>query len=96
MIDQRRLFVLSTAHLKRETAEAHNAYKEKGWLWPVPYGYICWLWDVEDCACVLDTCPKEISEAASYFRQKHQADSGDYIRFDCDGAEIPDLKTYLW
>ena len=95
MIDQRRLFIISTAHLKRETAEAHNTYDEKGFLWPIPYGYICWMWDLDDFSLKKEFM-EDIFDIVHYLRQNHKATSGDYIRFDCDAEILPDLKTYNW
>lgn len=89
MLDERRLFVLSTAHLQRETAEAHNTYKEDGLLWPIPYGYLCWVWEPDDLSA-------DLREVVNYLRQHHRANSGDYIRFDCDGPKLPGLTTYDW
>lgn len=88
-IPQRRVLILSTAHLRKETAEAHNAYREEGFLWPVPYGYICWAWEPEDC-------PTDLAEIIRHLRANCQIVAGDYIRFDCDEPPTPGLTTYSW
>ncbi len=93
--DERRLFVLSTAHLHRKTAESHNTYKEDGYLWPIPYGYICWVWETDDIT-LPENLPPDLREVVDYLRNHNHANSGDYIRFDCDGATLPELTTYDW
>jgi hypothetical protein len=93
-IETRCLFILSTAHITKQTAETHNQYREDAYLWPVPYGYICWLWDDQDRAT--SDMPPDLRDCITYLTERHGAGPGDYVRFDCDAAKAEGLKTYDW
>ena len=93
--ETRKLWVLSTAHLKKETAQAHNQYDEASALWPLPYGYITWAWDTEDQS-TKSCIPEDLLEVLRFLKTHHNASEGDYFRFDCDGPTVPGLKTYTW
>ena len=90
--DLRRLFVVSTAHLSAETAKAHSHYNEKSVLWPIPYGFVTWMWDTnKDDPQAL---PHDVRAVLLYLQREYNAAEGDYLRFDCDGPVLPNLKTY--
>jgi hypothetical protein len=93
--DLRRLFVVSTAHLSKKTAETHTQYDESNALWPVPYGFVTWSWDVDDQS-TCSTIPADLLEVLRFLRDNYGATDGDYFRFDCDGPILPNLKTYDW
>ena len=97
--DTRRLYVLSTAHLTKQTANNHTTYREDAWLWPIPYGYMTWMWQTDDqmggIPAELRDAPPELIDVIRHLR-KLGADDGDYIRFDCDGEILRGLNTYEW
>lgn len=97
--DIRKAFVLSTAHLTKETADKHSTYSDDAWLCPVPYGYISMFWDPieadEVLASPIPPVPPELPRIIEYFRALG-GDEGDYIRFDCDGEQIQGLPIYHW
>lgn len=102
--DTRKLFVLSTGHLTKATAEEHKTYRDDAWLWPIPYGYMTWMWDTDEDSNpsgpagvppLADPPPPELFPIIRHLRTLG-ADDGDYIRFDCDGETLRGLATYDW
>jgi hypothetical protein len=93
--ETRRLIVLSTAHLSKETAQAHSTYQENTLLWPIPYGYICWMWDPESLNEEKET-PHDLQIVLQGLKTHYNVQEGDYIRFDCDGPVLRKIPTYPW
>lgn len=94
-LETRRLIVLSTGHLSKDTAKAHASYRENAVLWPIPYGFICWMWDLESLAAEKDF-PHDLRLALEGLQTHYNAQEGDYIRFDCDGPVLRRIPTYPW
>lgn len=94
-LEVRRMIVLSTSHLAYETAQQHNSYRETAYLWPIPYGYITWMWDRESLQESYQP-PQDLVEVLDFLERKHNVKEGDYIRFDEAGPVLSGLKTYDW
>jgi len=105
-LDTRKLIMLSTAHLRRETAEDADAHAaehadrdgyESHPLNRVAYGYLF-------CVCGYpythnDGDPDELEDCANYVGTrlfKEPTDETFYILFDCDGFTMEGLPAYDW
>lgn len=105
-LDTRKLVVLSTAHLQRDTAEAADDYaanqaEKDGYeghpLNRVAYGYLF-------VACGYpytlneDDAP-ELADCANFVGSqlfKKPTEEAYYLLFDCDGFTLDGLATYDW
>lgn len=105
-LDTRQLIVLSTAHLRRETAEAADEYAngpaaKDGYeghpINRVAYGYLFVVCGYPYTHNEGD--PDELEDCANYVGArlfKGGTEEAYYIRFDCDGFEMEGLPTYDW
>jgi len=94
-LETRRMIVLSTAHLSKGTAQSHSTYREDASLWPIPYGYLCWMWDSHDLVNEKEI-PQDLRLALEGLQKHYGAQEGDYIRFDADGPILRRIPTYPW
>lgn len=98
-LEERRMVVLSTAHLQRSTAEAAEAADAGEYpIDSVAYGYLfCVSGYPYACA---DDDPPELKECAdtvgALLFGGRPFEGSFYILFDCDGYVLPTLKTYEW
>lgn len=85
-----KIFVVSTAHLRRETAAAADVGPVDHPLSVSPYGYYCYAYP--DAAFTSNTLPEDIRPVCA----AAVAAGALHVRFDCDSAKHPDLPTYDW
>lgn len=106
ILDERHLVVLSTAHLRKETVDAANAFArdeaataghESHVINRVAYGYLFPVYGYpyssdEETLEDLEACANYVGEKLN----NGEASSGCYyILFDCDGFVMEGLPTYV-
>jgi hypothetical protein len=105
-IEVQRTLVLSTAHLRKETAERMDAEANAGNAHPheghqiddahfdaIGYGYLVWVPSAdEQSEGSSSDGPGEILQAMILARQNDCR----YIRYDSSGPQVEHLPTYEW
>ena len=90
-LEKRVILMLSTAHMKPETAAVLSATDPRLWPvagWPTPYGYQLMTPDGEP----IDELYADLSEVVRFATAR----GFDRVEFDRDGPTIPDLPTWDW
>lgn len=97
MIEFEKLLTLSTAHICKETADKLDADPETNCLGLCVYSKANYGWFIYDIAQLpynkeFEELPEDL---ANVIRFAH--DLGvNILCLDCDGEELPYLKTYTW
>ncbi len=86
MNEVRKLLVISTAHLREETAKSWDARRDDATAHPIPYGYFCYVFDDGD-----DIEP-EVWAACQLARKL----GCQHIKYDCDAFIHDELETFNW
>jgi hypothetical protein len=90
MIDTRKLAVISTGHVSKETAELFNStHREK---WPAcggPFNVFGWFMYIDPYA---DDTPDDLKIVFTYL----DAQGFEYVLFDCDASCVTDLPLFEW
>lgn len=82
------MLVLSTAHLRHETARILDGFTgERGWGSPIAYGYL-----VRASTDAGQELPDEVRQSALLAKRL----GCHYLRYDRDGETYPELTTFDW
>jgi hypothetical protein len=97
MAEIRKLLILSTGHVSKETADLLNGHNS---TWPCvggPYSEHGWFVYCHEEQGSLevprDFIPDDLFAVMTYAREKHGAHN---VLLDCDGDRVDDLPYYEW